>query len=222
MAKSEVAKAKAQRNRVRATSVAQQTIHLPRVEAPMPRVADPPEADCRVVPRVAKGPQDDCRVVEVGPTPSAPRPVVQAPTTCSQAQPPQLSPTGHPNYISQDEDDDPPTMRCTTRSTSTSIMQEAVLSCVDIYRPKHALSADLGILNFTATVPTGTMYTVTPQKMSARRIPMTWFCKMENSVIGENGELLEYRHLIANHKTRSTWTHSYGNELGQLAQGMPG
>ena len=45
---------------------------------------------------------------------------------------------------------------------------------------------------------------------------------MANSVIGENGELLEYRHLIANHKTRSTWTHSYGNELGRLAQGMPG
>jgi len=101
-------------------------------------------------------------------------------------------------------------------------MQEAMLSCVDIYRPKHVLSADLGILNFAATVPTGTTFTVTPQKMSARRIPMTWFCEMANLVIGENGELLEYRHLIANHKTRLTWMHSYGNELGQLAQGMPG
>jgi hypothetical protein len=56
----------------------------------------------------------------------------------------------------------------------------------------------------------------------ARRIPMTWFCEMANSVIGENGEMLEYHHLIANHKTRSTWLHSYGNELGRLAQGMPG
>jgi hypothetical protein len=45
---------------------------------------------------------------------------------------------------------------------------------------------------------------------------------MANLVIGENGELLEYCHLIANHKTRSTWMHSYGNELGRLAQGMPG
>jgi len=101
-------------------------------------------------------------------------------------------------------------------------MQEAMLSCVDIYKPNYVLSANLGILSFTETVPTGTTYMVTPQKMTARRMPMTWFCKMANLVIGENGELLEYRHLIANQTTRATWTHSYGNEIGRLAQGMPG
>ena len=58
--------------------------------------------------------------------------------------------------------------------------------------------------------------------MSMRRIPMTWFCEMANAVIGEGGELLEYKQLIANPKTRATWTHSYGNEIGRLAQGMPG
>ena len=103
-----------------------------------------------------------------------------------------------------------------------SIMQEAMLSCVDIYKPKYVLSANLGILNFAAKVPTGTMYTVTPQQMSVCRIPITWFCEMANSVIGENGELLEYLHLIAHHTTRTTWKHSYGNEIGRLAQGMPG
>jgi hypothetical protein len=201
MAKSEVAKAKAQCNRVRATPAARQTTHHPRVESPQPRVTDPPpEADCRVVPRVAKGQQEDYRVVEDVPTPSTPRPVVQAPATRSR-----LSPTGRPNYISQDEDEDPPTTGRTTRSSFNSIMQEAMLSCVDIYKPNYVLSADLGILNFAATVPTGTIYTVTPQKMSARRIPMTWFCKMANSVIGENGELLEYRHLITNETMRATW-----------------
>ncbi len=97
-----------------------------------------------------------------------------------------------------------------------------MLSCVDIHKPNYLLSTDLGILNFAATAPTGTTYTVTPQKMSARRFPMTWFCEMANSVIGENGELLEYRHLIANKTTRATWPHSYGNEIGRLAQGMPG
>jgi len=51
---------------------------------------------------------------------------------------------------------------------------------------------------------------------------MSLFYEMASSVIGDNGELLEYRHLVANPKTRSTWTHSYGNELGRLAQGMPG
>ena len=93
-------------------------------------------------------------------------------------------------------------------------MQEAMLSCVDIYKPKYVLSADLGILNFAATVLTGITYMVTPQQMSARRIPMSWFCEMANSVIGDNGEHLEYRHLVSNHTTRLTWTHSYGNELG--------
>jgi hypothetical protein len=41
-------------------------------------------------------------------------------------------------------------------------------------------------------------------------------------VIGKKVKMLEYRHLIANLKTRKTWTHSYGNELGCMAQGMPG
>ena len=58
--------------------------------------------------------------------------------------------------------------------------------------------------------------------MSVRKIPMSLFYEMANSVIGDNGKLLEYRHLVANPKTRSTWMHSYGNELGRLAQGMPG
>jgi hypothetical protein len=60
------------------------------------------------------------------------------------------------------------------------------------------------------------------QQMSARRIPLNWFCEMANLVVGDNGELLEYRHLVSNHKTRATWPHSYGKEFGRLAQGMPG
>ena len=60
------------------------------------------------------------------------------------------------------------------------------------------------------------------QKMASQKFPMIWLCKMVNSVLGENVELLKYRHLIANPKTRATWTHSYGNELRWLTQGMPG
>ncbi len=45
---------------------------------------------------------------------------------------------------------------------------------------------------------------------------------MANSVIGDNRELLEYCHLMANPNVKAVWAHSYGNELGQLAQGMPG
>ena len=105
-----------------------------------------------------------------------------------------------PNYISQDEEDDQP-RGYNTRSRTRSIMQEAMLACINITKPNFVESAE---------------------KMASRKFPMTGFCEMANSVLGENGELLEYRHLIENPKTRETWTHSYGNELGRLAQGMPG
>ena len=38
----------------------------------------------------------------------------------------------------------------------------------------------------------------------------------------DTGELLKYRHLIKNPKYRKDWGHSFGNEVGRLAQGMPG
>jgi hypothetical protein len=50
---------------------------------------------------------------------------------------------------------------------------------------------------------------------------MTWFCEMANSVLGKKGKLLKYWHLIGNPKMKAVWAHSYGNEIGQLAQGMP-
>jgi hypothetical protein len=83
----------------------------------------------------------------------------------------------------------------------TSIMQKAMLACIDISKPKFKILA---------------------AKLATPKFPLIWLCKMANSVLGEQGELLEYCHLITNPKTRATWTHSYGNKLGQLAQGMPG
>jgi hypothetical protein len=76
--KNEAAKAKAQGNRVRATPAAGQTTHLSRVEAPLTRVADPQEADCRAIPRVTNNPEDCC-VVEIVANWYMPRPVTQAP-----------------------------------------------------------------------------------------------------------------------------------------------
>ena len=38
----------------------------------------------------------------------------------------------------------------------------------------------------------------------------------------ETGELMEHRHLIGNPKYRKLWQRSYGDEVGHLAQGMPG
>ncbi len=98
-----------------------------------------------------------------------------------------------------------------------------MLSCVDIYKPHYVVSADLGILSYTK-IPklTGTTYTVTPKQMAQCKLPMKWLCKMANSVMEVNGELMEYCHLIANQTARATWQHSYGNEIRCLAQGMPG
>ena len=95
--------------------------------------------------------------------------------------------------------------------------------CIDIYKTEYILSEDLGLLNYTSTPPNPKPnFKVTPHQTSMCRLPMTWFCEMSNVVIGEGGELLEYKQLIANPKTRATWTHSYGNEIDRLAQGMPG
>jgi len=80
-------------------------------------------------------------------------------------------------------------------------MQEAMLACIDITKP---------------------MFDITPAKLATQKFLMIWLCEMANSVIGKKGKLLEYWHLIANPKTTATWTHSYGNELGCLVQGMPG
>ncbi len=71
-----------------------------------------------------------------------------------------------------------------------------MLSCVDIYKPGYIVSMDLGILNYTKTPkPTGTRFTVTPKQMSKCKLPMKWLCKIANSVMGVNGELLEHHQL---------------------------
>ncbi len=102
-------------------------------------------------------------------------------------------------------------------------MQEAMLACIDTYRLEYTLSKDLGLLNYTSnpTKPTA-KFTVIPQQMSIRRLPMAWCCEMTNSVTGEGNELLKYKQLMANPKKQAKWTHSYGNEIECLAQGMPG
>jgi hypothetical protein len=79
-------------------------------------------------------------------------------------------PSARPNYILQD-DDAKQHHRYNTRLRTTSIMQEAMFTCIDITNPKFKLLA---------------------AKLSSRKIPMTWLCQMANSVIGEQGELLKY------------------------------
>ncbi len=116
--------------------------------APIPRVAASPQVDYHIT-------SDDCCLSGsiVALPPNRPHNIL--------------------NYISQvDEDDKPPAHRYPTQSTTRSIMQEAMLLCIDF---------------------TQKSYTITPQQISCRRFPMIWLCKMAKSVLGVNGKLLEYR-----------------------------
>jgi hypothetical protein len=93
-------------------------------------------------------------------------------------------PITRPNYILQDKDDNKSTHRYHTRSQTTSIMQEAMLPCINITKPKFKISA---------------------AKLATRKLTLIWLCKVANSVIGKQGELHEYWHLIAYPKTWATW-----------------
>jgi hypothetical protein len=163
LAKKEVAKAKEQRNRLRANPSAWITTHLPRVAVPPPRVDVP-------VPRVIEATQAVCCIAQIGVSTTMMRPPVQTLATRSSRplRADAWPPLSRPNYISQDkEDDDPPPEQQTTRSVAWSIMQEAMLACVDIYHPEYTLSEDLGLLNYTSnqTKPTE-KFMMTPQQMS--------------------------------------------------------
>jgi hypothetical protein len=46
-----------------------------------------------------------------------------------------------PKYVSQDKDNNEPNHRYHTRSRTTRIMQEAMLACIDITKPKFEISA---------------------------------------------------------------------------------
>jgi hypothetical protein len=159
LAKKEVAKAKEQRNRLRANPSARITTHLPRVAVPPPRVDVP-------VPRVTKATQADCCISQIGVSTTMTWLPVQTLATCS-SRPPWANPwrpLSQKNYFLQDEEDDnPPPERQTTRSAAQSIMQEAMLACVDIYHQEYTLSEDLGLLNYTSnpTKPTA-KFTVMP------------------------------------------------------------
>jgi hypothetical protein len=163
------------------------------------------------IPRVDETPKADCRVVQIAANPITPRLPAKFPTMSSSA--------ARPNYISQDEEEgDVPPRGYNTRSRTMNIFQEAMLACVDISKPSYVVSQDLGMLNYIDKP----VFEIAAKQLLSRRFPMTWLCEMTNSVLGEKGEILEYRHLISNPKTKSVWEHSYGNEIGRLAQGMPG
>ena len=64
---------------------------------------------------------------------------------------------------------------------------------------------------------------ITAKSAASRKFSMQFLYDYANAVLdGETGELVEYHHLIARPKNKQVWGASFGNEIGRLAQGMPG
>ena len=87
-------------------------------------------------------------------------------------------------------------------SSPRSVTQEVLMTMLDI---------------------SGTGAMLTPKSTASRNFPAKFFTEMANAVLdGDSGELLEYRHLMKHAKYKAIWGNSFGNEVGRLAQDMPG
>ncbi len=141
-AKVATAKAKEQRNQHRTHPTARRVVPLPRV------VTNPPVPPVVPLPRVPASPTvEDCRIGGVGSgmqnvnTPSQPvDSQLQIVENVTQQQGKHRPPSARPNYILQD-DDAKQHHGYNTWLRTTSIMQEAMLVCIDITNPKFELSA---------------------------------------------------------------------------------
>jgi hypothetical protein len=183
-AKANVAKAKEQQNRIHTHPNARHTIPLPRVAKQNPRVE-------LLIPRVDQAPKADCCIVQIVANLIMPQFEAQSPVTFSQSWSLRVdvqSSAAQSNYILQDKEEDEEPQRYNTRSQMMSIMQEAIFACVDISKPTYIVSQDLGLLNYREK-PT---FKILSKQLLTRKIPMTWFCEMANSILGKKGKLLKY------------------------------
>jgi len=149
-------------------------------------------------------------------------PRVPTTTTMAQRETPATRPACNiPNFISQDDNDDTQhDLRQHSYNTRAKRSLEHVVAA-------NNLSIEIAMMATEMAVPqieTAMMATemAVPQIDSEPRAGTSWLYEMANSVIGEDGKVLEYKHLIANLKTRAVWQRAFGNELGRLAQGMLG
>ncbi len=100
------------------------------------------------------------------------------------------------------EDEEGSATRTRARAATRTITQEVLLQMTDVSGNGRAIMA---------------------KSAASRKFSMQFLCDYANAVLdGKTGELLEYRHLIARPKYKQAWGASFGNEIGRLAQGMPG
>jgi hypothetical protein len=128
-AKLNAAAAEERCNKLRTYPAARKTLESPppSKNTPLPRVRTTPTAP---IPRVAASTQFDCRI-----TPDDC--CISGKIVASSPRHPRNS----PNYISQDDDKDKlPAHRYPTRATTRSIMQEAMLSCIDLTEKTYTVT----------------------------------------------------------------------------------
>ncbi len=135
-AKANIAKTKEQQNQIRTHPNARRTIPLPRMAKRNPRVE-------LSIPRVDKAPKVDCHMVQIVANQTMPRFDAQSPVTFSQSQSPWVdmqSSEARSNYILQDKEEDKQPQLYNTHSQMMSIIQEAMLACVNISKPMYIVS----------------------------------------------------------------------------------
>ena len=62
-----------------------------------------------------------------------------------------------------------------------------------------------------------------PRELASQKLSSKLLCEIAGAVLDdETGEMMEYRHLRISPRYRDMWGKLFGNEIGRLAQGMPG
>ena len=152
------------------------------------------------IPRVDKAPnQEEYSTEDPSPrVPNAPQLIVAYP---SDAVVPtrEDSSSSIPNYISQDDEQIPTYNTRSRRAITRSITQEALLSTMEV----------------TTSRPSA-------KNLASKKFPLQLLCEFAGAVMDSNGELLQYRHLMARKEYREVWGNGYAKELGRLAQGLDG
>ena len=101
-----------------------------------------------------------------------------------------------------DEVQESPAMSTRSKATPRTITQDVLMHVAEISGGKNGITA---------------------KSAASRKFRIQFLCDYAAAVLDhETGEMLEYRHLIGRPKYKKEWGVSFGNEIGRLAQGMPG
>ena len=105
-----------------------------------------------------------------------------------------------PNFMTQDDDEQPTYNTRAKARQSRSLTQETLLAAVEVNNIKF-----------------------NPVSLSGRKYPLSFLCQFANAVLNhDTGEMMEYRHLIKKPHLQKTWSTSFANEVGRLARGVGG